>query len=67
VSKKIEPTYYETKDLSYINKYFIDPSDACAEKKMENRKLMDEAKRLTSIFYLKGMLVYPKNYIKYPE
>ena len=67
MQKKIEPTYYETKDLSYINKYFIDPSDACAEKKMENRKLMDEAKRLTSIFYLKGMLKYPDNYIKFPE
>ncbi len=63
----IEPTYNEKRDLSFINKYFIDPSDACARKKMENRKLMDEAKRLTSIFYTKGMLVYPKNYIKYPE
>ena len=60
----IEPTYYETKDLSYINKYFIDPSDACAKKKMANRKLMAEGKRLTSLFYAKGMLEYPKNYIK---
>lgn len=63
----IEPTYYDRKDTSFINKYFIDPSDACARKKMENRKLMDEAKRLTSIFHLKGMLEYPKNHIRYPE
>ena len=63
----IEPTYYETKDLSYINKYFIDPSDACAKKKMANRKLMAEGKRLTSIFYSRGMLKYPDNYIKCPE
>jgi len=63
----IEPTYYETKDLSYINKYFIDPSDACAKKKMANRKLMAEGKRLTRIFYSRGMLKYPDNYIKCPE
>ena len=60
----IEPTYNEKRDLSFINKYFIDPSDACARKKMENRKLMAEGKRLTSLFYAKGMLEYPKNYIK---
>ena len=60
----IEPTYNEKKDLSFINKYFIDPSYAIAKKKMENRKLMAEGKRLTSLFYAKGMLEYPKNYIK---
>jgi len=60
----IEPTYNEKRDLSFINKYFIDPSDDCARKKMENRKLMAEGKRLTSLFYAKGMLQYPKNYIK---
>jgi hypothetical protein len=60
----IEPTYYDRKDTSFINKYFIDPTDACARKKMENRKLMAEGKRLTSLFYAKGMLQYPKNYIK---
>lgn len=60
----IDPTYYEKKDLSFINHYFIDPSDATARKKMENRKIMAEGKRLTSLFYAKGMLEYPKNYIK---
>jgi hypothetical protein len=60
----IEPTYYDRRDTSFINKYFIDPSDDCAQKKMENRKLMAEGKRLTSLFYAKGMLEYPKNYIK---
>lgn len=60
----IEPTYYDRKDTSFINKYFIDPSDDFAQKKMENRKLMAEGKRLTSLFYAKGMLEYPKNYIK---
>ncbi len=60
----IDPTYYEKKDLSFINKYFVDPSDAIAQKKVANRKLMAEGKRLTSLFYAKGMLEYPKNYIK---
>lgn len=61
---KIEPTYNEKRDLSFINQYFIDPTDAYAKTKMENRKLMAEGKRLTSLFYAKGMLQYPKNYIK---
>ena len=60
----IEPTYNEKKDLSFINHHFIDPTDAYAKTKMENRKLMAEGKRLTSLFYAKGMLQYPKNYIK---
>lgn len=42
----IDPTYYDNKDLSFINHYFIDPTDAYAKKKMENRKLMAEGKRL---------------------
>jgi hypothetical protein len=60
----IDPTYYDNNDLSFINHYFIDPTDAYAKTKMENRKLMAEGKRLTSLFYAKGMLEYPKNYIK---
>ena len=64
---ELDPTYYERKDLSYINKFFIDPSEKEAIKKMENRKIMEEGKRVTGHFQRLGMLVYPKNYIKYPE
>ncbi len=64
---ELDDTYYERKDMSFINKYFIDPSEKEAIKKMENRKIMEEGKRVTGHFQRLGMLTYPDNYIKFPE
>ena len=63
----IELYYYNKKDTSYVNKYFVDPLDESAQRIMENKKIIKNAKKLTHKFQRLGMLEYPKNYIRYPE